>query len=118
MRALTTATITKQATPAMRPMSSAGAGSTKPEPGVIATRPATAPEMRPRSEGLPRVFHSTAIQARAPAAAAICVTRIAITARPSAARPEPPLKPIQPNQSRQAPIMASERFAGARCCTP
>ena len=97
-------------------MKSAGAGSTKPDPGVMATRPATAPEIMPRSEGLPRVFHSVNIQATAPAAAAICVTMIAITARSLAARPEPPLKPIQPNQRSEAPMTASARFAGARCC--
>ncbi len=33
-------------------------GSTKPDAGVIATRPATAPEMQPRTEGLPLAIRS------------------------------------------------------------
>ena len=44
--AFTFATMKKQTTPAAAPISSAGIGFTKPEAGVIATSPATAPEMR------------------------------------------------------------------------
>ena len=36
-----------------QPMTSAGKGCTKPEAGVMATSPATAPEMAPRAVGLP-----------------------------------------------------------------
>ena len=90
----------------------------KPEAGVTATSPATAPETRPKSEGRPREAHSTHIQPRAPAAAAVCVAMIAIAARPFAARPEPPLKPIHPNQRMAAPVMASERLAGMSACVP
>ena len=44
----------EQMTPATMPMTSAPVGSTKPEAGVMATRPATAPEMMPSTLGLPR----------------------------------------------------------------
>ena len=60
-------------------------GSTKPEAGVIATRPATAPETQPSTEGLPLAIHSANIQPSAAAAVAICVTAIAMPARPLAA---------------------------------
>jgi hypothetical protein len=43
----------KQPTPATRPMITAGVGPTKPEAGVIATRPATAPDAMPSTLGLP-----------------------------------------------------------------
>ena len=46
-------TMKEQKKPAARPMSSADIGCTKPEAGVMATRPATAPEIAPRAVGLP-----------------------------------------------------------------
>ena len=88
------------------PMISAGPGSTKPEAGVIATRPATAPEMAPSTDGLPLAIHSANIQPSAAAAVAICVTAIAMPARPLAATAEPALKPNQPTHSSEAPITA------------
>src|ERR1051325_7126188 len=97
-------TAQKQPTPATMPMTSAPVGSTQPEAGVIATRPATAPEMMPSTLGLPRTIHSANIQASAAAAVAICVTAIAMPARPSAATSEPALNPNQPTQSSEAPI--------------
>ena len=39
--------------PATAPMTMAAIGVTKPAAGVIATRPATAPEAAPRTVGLP-----------------------------------------------------------------
>ena len=45
----------KQTRPATMPITSAPIGLTKPEAGVMATRPATAPEMMPSTDGLPRV---------------------------------------------------------------
>src|SRR3546814_4150152 len=68
----------KQTTPATAPIAIEPAGKTKPAAGVIATRPATAPEMMPSTDGLPRVIHSANIQPSAAAAVAICVTAIAI----------------------------------------
>ena len=87
-------------------MISAGPGSTKPEAGVIATRPATAPEAAPSTLGLPLTIHSANIQASAAAAVATWVAVIAMPARPLAATAEPALKPNQPTHSSEAPITA------------
>ena len=105
-------------TPATRPMTSAPVGSTKPEAGVMATRPATAPEMMPSTLGLPRPIHSANIQASAAAAVAICVTTMAMPARPSAASSEPALKPNQPTHSSEAPMTESTRLCGAMLSWP
>ena len=70
----------------------------------MATRPATAPEMMPSTEGLPRVIHSANIQPSAAAAVAICVTAMAMPALVLAATAEPALKPNQPTHSSEAPI--------------
>src|ERR1700743_28336 len=94
----------KQITPAATPMMIDPPGSTKPEAGGMATRPATAPEIAPSTDGLPLVIHSANIQASAAAAVAICVTAIAIPARPLAATAEPALNPNQPTHSSEPPI--------------
>src|ERR1700747_1433154 len=94
----------KQPTPAATPMTSAPPGNTKPEAGVMATRPATAPDAAPSTDGLPLDIHSANIQPRAAAAVAICVTDMAMPARPFAATAEPALKPNQPTHSSDAPI--------------
>src|SRR4051795_3152136 len=94
----------KQITPAATPMMIDDPGSTKPDAGVIATKPATAPEMQPSTEGLPLASHSANIQPSAAAAVAICVTAIAMPARPFAATAEPALKPNQPTHNSDAPI--------------
>src|SRR6478752_7416730 len=96
----------KQITPAARPMMIDAPGSTKPDAGVIATRPATAPEMQPSTEGLPFAIHSANIQPKAAAAVAICVTAMAMPARPLAPTAEPALKPNQPTHNSEAPITA------------
>ena len=84
----------------------------------MATRPATAPEMMPRTLGLPRTTHSVNIQARAAAAVAIWVTVMAMPARPSAASSEPALKPNQPTHSSEAPITDRTRLCGAMLSVP
>src|SRR5580698_8864125 len=94
------------------PMISAPRGSTKPDAGVIATRPATAPEQIPSTLGLPLRAHSTNIQVRAAVAVAICVTAIAIPALVPELTADPALKPNQPTHSRDAPIMLSTRLCG------
>src|SRR5262249_40683086 len=71
--------------------------------------PATAPEIIPRTDGLPRVHHSSAIQVRAPARAARCVATMAMAAREFARSAEPPLKPNQPTHKSPVPITASAR---------
>src|SRR3569623_2741413 len=92
----------KHSTPAARPMLSAPTGPTKPEAGVIATRPATAPAALPSTLGLPWLRHSLHLHARAAAAVAICETAIAMPAVPLAATAEPALKPHQPTQRIEA----------------
>src|ERR1700730_17575498 len=103
----------KQPTPAATPMTIEPPGSTKPEAGVMATRPATAPDTAPSTEGLPLTIHSANIQPSAAAAVAICVTAIAMPARPFAATADPALKPNQPTHSNEAPITEYVRVNGA-----
>src|ERR1700738_5220142 len=99
-------------TPAATPMITAGVGPTKPDAGVIATNPATAPDAIPSTLGLPLTTHSANIQPNAAAAVAICVTSIAIPARPSAATAEPALNPNQPTHKSDAPISVNVRLCG------
>src|SRR5437879_6540834 len=93
-------------------MKSAGIGFTKPDAGVIATSPATAPEMPPSMLGLPECSHSAAIHASAAVAAAKCVATNALVASPDAERALPALNPNQPTQSRHAPMVLSTRLCG------
>src|SRR5881296_2055883 len=90
--------------PAARPMIIAGTGATNPDAGVIATRPATAPEMAPSALGRPRVVHSAASQPMVADAAAKCVATNALVARPFEASALPALNPNQPTHRRQAPM--------------
>src|SRR5487761_621470 len=94
-------------TPAAAPITNAPIGPTKPEAGVIATSPATAPEQMPTTVGLPRSAHSTTIQVRPAIAVAICVTVIAMPACMPAETAEPALKPNQPTHSSEAPMKVS-----------
>src|SRR6201994_3268478 len=94
----------KQITPAAKPITIEPPGSRKPEAGVMATRPATAPEMAPSTDGLPLTIHSANIQPSVAAAVAICVTAIAMPARPFDATADPALKPNQPTHNSDAPI--------------
>src|ERR1700679_2033379 len=103
----------KQPTPAATPMTIEPPGSTKPDAGVMATKPATAPDAAPRTDGLPLTIHSANIQPKAAAAVAIWVTDMAMPARPFAATADPALKPNQPTQSNDAPITAYARLYGA-----
>ena len=84
----------------------------------MATRPATAPEAMPRTLGFFLTSHSVNIQASAAAAVAICVTAIAMPARPSAAVAEPALKPNQPTHSSEAPIIVRVRLCGGMGSRP
>src|SRR3990172_315248 len=94
------ATAKKGITPAAMPMIMAPPMFTNPAAGVMATRPPTAPEARPRTVGLPECIHSTTIQARAATAVAVLVLMKAAPARPLAPRAEPALNPNQPNQRK------------------
>ena len=93
-------------------------GSTKPDAGVMATRPATAPEMMPSTLGLPRNTHSAAIHDSAEAAAATWVTAMAMPAAPLAPPAEPALNPNQPTHRSDAPTTLSTRLWGAMFCVP
>src|ERR1035437_5529548 len=85
----------------------AAMGETNPEAGVMATNPATAPEIAPRAEGLPLRSHSTTLHPMAAAAAPNWVATNAEVANVPAASAEPELTPNQPTHSRQAPTMLS-----------
>src|SRR5260370_28859224 len=94
----------KQPTPATKQINNAGNGLANPEAGVMATKPATAPEIAPRTLGLPFLSHSASIQPRVAAAAPKCVATNALVARLDAARALPALKPNQPTHSRHPPL--------------
>src|SRR5216683_6488570 len=94
-------------TPAATPIASEPTGPTKPDAGVIATRPATAPVQMPMTVGLPRSAHSTNIQVSAAVAVATCVTVMAMPACMFAAVAEPALKPNQPTHNSEAPMKVS-----------
>src|SRR6185437_9194318 len=78
-------------------------GDTNPAAGVIATNPATAPEIAPRADGLPCRIHSTADQPSTAAAAANCVATKAEVANVPADSADPALNPNQPTHNMHAP---------------
>src|SRR3954469_18884325 len=94
-------------------MTTAARGVTKPDAGVIATRPATAPEAAPSIVGFPVLIHSAIIQPSAANDAAVCVAMNALDAKPFAPSADPALKPNQPTHSIAAPITANGRLCGA-----
>src|ERR1700719_2130790 len=96
----------------MSPISIAGMGFTNPDAGVMATSPATAPEIAPRMLGLPVLIHSVIIHASAAAAVAKWVATKALVARALAANALPALNPNQPTHSKHAPIVLSTRLCG------
>jgi hypothetical protein len=97
---------------ASNPISSAGIGCTKPDAGVIATSPATAPEIPPSMLGFPDFIHSATIQPNAAVAPAKCLLMNALVASPLAAVALPALNPNQPTQRRHAPITLTVRLCG------
>ncbi len=100
--------------PATNPRPTAPSGETKAQDGVIATRPATAPEDAPTMVGLPLRIHSTMIQPRSAAAVASWVLINAIAAVLSAVSSEPALKPNHPNHSRPAPSATIGTLCGLK----
>src|SRR5215467_12211272 len=89
--------------PATSPSPTAPSGEMYAHDGVMATRPATAPDDAPTIVGLPLRIHSTMIQPSNAAAVASCVLTNAIAVMRSAVSSEPALKPNQPNHSSPAP---------------
>ncbi len=77
---------------------------TKPAPGVMATRPTTAPIQNPNTEGFLPLDTSKNIHDNPAAPAATLVVKKAETAKLLAPKADPALKPNQPNQSNPVPI--------------
>src|SRR5690348_12085030 len=100
------------------PMINAPIGLTKPDAGVIATRPAPAPEIMPRTDGLRLMIHPANIQPSAAAAVAICVAAAAMPALTFDVTAEPALKPNHPTHNSDAPITLSTRLCGAMFSLP
>src|SRR5215831_13274486 len=98
--------------PAMKPIASAGIGPTNPAAGVIATRPATAPEIAPSALALPFLNHSARLQPNAAAAAPKCVATNALDANEPAASALPALNPNHPTHSKHAPMKLSTKLCG------
>src|SRR5438067_3266397 len=98
--------------PASTPITIEPSGVTKPHAGVIATRPATAPEAAPSVVGLPNLSCSTSSQPSTAAAVATVVLVKATPARSPAVSAEPALKPYQPNHSRLAPSNTNGTLCG------
>ena len=96
----------------MSPITNAGIGFTKPEAGVMATSPATAPEIPPSTLGFPLRIHSAPAQPIAAAAEAKCVATNALVARLPAPKALPALKPNHPTHSRHAPMKLSTTLCG------
>src|SRR5206468_6328182 len=86
---------------------------TYPQAGVITTSPATAPEQKPSTLGLPRSAYSSMAHVNEATAVASVVAVNAFAAIPSGASALPALKPYQPTQSRPVPTMHSTMLCGA-----
>src|SRR5947208_14021703 len=98
------------------PMASAGIGPTNPAAGVIATSPATAPEIAPNALARPFLIHSAALQLSAAAAAPKCVATNALLASEFDASALPALKPNHPTHSKHAPMKLRTRLCGRMGC--
>src|SRR5688572_25709706 len=87
-------------------------GETLPQDGVMATRPAMAPEAAPKLVPLRSRMNSTASHPRMPA---VPDPVVLINAKPAvslAASAEPALNPYQPNQRSPAPRSTAGRLWG------
>src|SRR5215471_12656619 len=96
----------------MSPIASAGIGLTNPAAGVIATSPATAPEIAPSALGFPFRIHSAPLHPTTAAAAAKCVATNALVAREPEASALPALNPNHPTHNKHAPIKLSTTLCG------
>src|SRR6267143_3303471 len=100
------------------PMSTPPVGLTNPHAGVITTNPATAPEQKPSTLGLPFVTHSAMGQTKEATAVASVVVVNALAAMTSAATALPALKPYQPTHNMPVPIIHSTMLCGAMFSLP
>src|ERR1051325_924935 len=98
--------------PAATPIAIAPLGVTKPHAGVMTTRPATAPEQKPSTLGLPRVIHSAIGQTNEATAVARVVVVNAFAAITSAATALPALNPYQPTHNMPVPTMHKTMLCG------
>ena len=83
-----------------------------PEAGVTVASPATIPVTMPTRPGFPALRHSIRVQVRLATAAAMCVTSIVMPAAAFAPPWLPALKPNQPTQSMDAPIITMPGLCG------
>src|SRR6516165_9639522 len=100
----------------MNPMASADLGPTKPAAGVMATSPATAPEIAPSALARPFLNHSARLQLSAAAAAPKWVATKALVASPPEASALPALKPNHPTHNKHAPMKLSTMLCGGIGC--
>src|SRR5437667_5582778 len=91
---------------------------TKPDAGVMATSPATAPDAAPTVVGFPVLIHSGMIQPSTAVAVARCVATNALPARPPEARADPALKPNHPNHRMAAPSTTNGTLCGTNASLP
>src|SRR6266567_5718385 len=99
-------------------MTTAPLAVTKPQAGVITTRPATAPEQKPRMLGLPRVMYSAIAQTNEAVAVARVVVMNALAAMTSAATALPALNPYHPTHNMPVPTMQSTMLCGGIASLP
>src|SRR5260221_8046836 len=104
--------------PAIAPIIIPPMGSTKPQAGVMTTRPATAPEQNPTTVALPLRKYSMVGQTKEAIAVASVVVVKALEETTSAAQALPALKPYQPTQSREAPMKVRTVLWGAKWVLP
>ena len=88
---------------AHEPITNADQGGTNPEAGVIATRPAIAPEHHPTTVSFFGEINSRINQVIAPIEAAMLVVTQAMTPRILAPPADPPLRPKDPSQINTVP---------------
>src|SRR5438034_6430013 len=100
------------------PMITAPVEFTKPQAGVMTTKPATAPEQKPRTLGLPLASHSAMGHTNEATAVASVVVVKALAAITSAATALPALNPYQPTHNIPVPTRHSTMLCGAKFSLP
>src|SRR6478672_12282697 len=91
---------------------------TNPQAGVMTTRPATAPEQKPRMLGLPLMTYSAMAHTNEATAVARVVVVNALAAMPSAATALPALNPYQPTHNIPVPTMQRTMLCGGMGSLP